>query len=208
MLETADGTLLRFQLGRAQAEGEPFTDVRTWGSIHCKACVIRSTDGGTSWSAPIELDRPSWCNAKRGSIPGSLDFTEPTGVAIGNKITVLIRPVYSPMMWQCWSSDSGATWDAASRATFPGYAQSMIRTRSGAILCAHRYPQYSVNISYDDGLSWDDGTIIDYPAWAMGCMIEVEPDIVLSTYMNAQRTMPLLAQLFRVTPKGIRPVAR
>ena len=207
LLETADGTLLRFQLGGAREE-TLFTDVRTWGATHCKAYAIRSTDGGKSWSAAIELDRPTWSGQTRGSWPGSLDFTEPTGVAIGNTVTVLIRPVYSPMMWQCWSSDAGATWDAASRATFPGYAQSMVRTRSGAIVCAHRYPQYSVNASYDDGLNWDAGTVIDYPAWAMGCMVEVEPDVVLATYMNAARNMPLLAQLFRVTPKGIKPISR
>ena len=127
-------------------------------------------------------------------------------MVIGNKVTVLIRPVYSPYMWQCWSYDNGATWDAAVRATFPGYAQSMVRTKSGAILCAHRYPHHSVNISYDDGLHWDAGTVIDFPAWAMGCMIEVEPDVVLCTYMNAQRSQPLLAQLIQVTPKGIKPI--
>jgi hypothetical protein len=124
---------------------------------------------------------------------------------MGDKITVLIRPVYSPYMWQCWSEDAGASWDAASRATFPGYAQSMIRTQSGAIVCSHRYPQYAVNVSYDNGLNWDEGTIIDYPVWGMGCMIEVEADVVLCTYMNAQRNLPLLAQLFRVRPKGIEP---
>ena len=96
-------------------------------------------------------------------------MTEPTGVAIGNKVTVVIRPVYSPMMWQCWSDNAGATWDAAARATFPGYAQSMVRTKSGAILVAHRFPNYSINLSRDNGLNWDEGTIIDYPNWAMGC---------------------------------------
>jgi len=205
LVETADGTLLRFLLGGAKEESK-FTDVRTWGSIHCKAYAIRTTDGGKSWSAAIELDRPSWSGTPRGEIPGSLDFTEPTGVAIGNRLTVLIRPVYSPMMWQCWSDDAGANWDAACRAPFPGYAQSMVRTQSGAIVCAHRYPQYSVNVSYDNGLNWDEGTVIDYPAWAMGCLVEVEPNVVLCTYMNGQRNMPLLAQLFRVTPKGIEPM--
>jgi len=206
VLEGENGLLMRFLLGRVK-EDDLFTDVRTWGSIHCKAFVIRSEDGGLSWSAPIELDQPSWVGAERGTIPGSLDFTEPTGVVMGQTVTVLIRPVYSPMMWQCWSYDLGATWDAAVRTTFPGYAQSMVRTKSGAILCAHRYPHYSVNVSRDGGLNWDAGTVIDYPVWAMGSMIEVEPDVVLAVYMNADQKLPLLAQRIRVTPTGIEPIS-
>ena len=206
MLETPDGAWVRFLLGGAREETK-YPDVRTWSATHCKAYCVRSTDEGKTWSAAIELDRPSWSGVPRGTIPGSLDFTEPTGVAIGNTVTVVIRPIYSPYMWQCWSYDGGATWDAAVRATFPGYAQSMIRTTSGAIVCAHRYPQYCVNISRDDGLHWDHGTIIDYPAWAMGCLVEVEPDVLLSTYMNCDRGKPLLAQLLRVTAEGIRPIS-
>jgi len=140
LVETEDGTLLRFLYtnGGAKVENPVFSSIHTWGATHCQAFVIRSTDGGASWSAPIELDWPMPgypFTAQRGDIPGSLDFTEPTGVAIGNTVTVLIRPIYSPMMWQCWSYDAGRTWDAAVRATFPGYAQSMVRTSSGAILC-------------------------------------------------------------------------
>ncbi len=205
LVETRDGTLLRFLLGSTGLE-TGFPNLLTWGSFHCRAFVTRSTDGGKSWSAPIEIDRPSWCNQARGSMPGSLDFTEPTGVAIGNKVTALVRPVYSPYMWQCWSYDAGRTWDSAARATFPGYAQSMIRCKSGAIVCAHRFPQYSVNVSRDNGLNWDEGTIIDYPVWAMGCMVEVEPDVLLCTYMNWKMDAPLLAQLIRITDKGIEPI--
>lgn len=206
ILETGGGALLRFLLGGVKEENDTFTDVLTWSATHCKAFVIRSTDSGQSWSAPIEIDQPSWTGKARGSIPGSLDLTEPTGVALGNQVMVLVRPVYSPTMWQCWSNDAGATWDAAARATFPGYAQSMLRTTSGAILCAHRYPHYAVNISRDDGLNWDAGTVIDYPVWAMGNAIEVEPDIVLVTYMNAEQSLPLLAQRLRVTPEGLAPI--
>ena len=205
LLENQDGVLMRFLLGGVKEDNDTFTDVRTWSSIHCKAFVIRSTDGGKTWSAPIEIDRPSWTDAPRGTIPGSLDLTEPTAVAMGNTVTVLVRPVYSPYMWQCWSQDGGATWDAASRTTFAGYAQSMVRTSSGAILCAHRFPLYSVNISRDNGLNWDAGTVIDYPAWAMGCLIEVEPDVVLAAYMNAERNLPLLVQRLRVSGDGLGP---
>ena len=202
LVETADGTLLRFVMSGGETEG---ADVATWGAVHCSAYAIRSTDGGKSWSAPIELDRPYAFTKERGFAPGSVDFTECTGVAIGDKITVLVRPIYSARMWQCWSDDAGATWDSATRATFPGYAQSMLRTKSGAIVVAHRYPQYSINVSRDDGLNWDQGTLIDCPAWAMGAMIEVEPDVVLCVYMNEPRELPLLSQRIRITPTGITP---
>jgi hypothetical protein len=207
-VKTLDGTLLRFLLGGVKEERAKFADVRTWSATHCKAFAIHSTDAGKSWSAPIELDQPTWVGSKRGEIPGSLDLTEPTGVALGNRVMVLVRPIYSPTMWQCWSPWSGATWDAAARTTFPGYAQSLVRTHSGAILCAHRYPHYAVNVSRDDGLNWDDGTVIDYPVWAMGCLVEVEPDVVLCAYMNASRKEPLLAQLIQVTPTRLIPVPR
>ncbi|MFN0165358.1 MAG: sialidase family protein [Bryobacteraceae bacterium] len=211
LVETADGGLLRFLYGGMGGEGSPpdalgrVTNVVSWGSVHCKAFAIRSTDGGKSWSAPIEVDQPSWADRKRGTILGSLDLTEPTGVAIGNKVLVLIRPIYSSTMWQCRSADGGANWDAAARATFPGYAQSMVRSRAGAIAVAHRFPNYALNLSTDDGLHWDDGTIIDYPAWAMGTLVEVEPNVLLATYMNTNRKMPLLYQLIRITPQGVRP---
>jgi hypothetical protein len=62
-----------------------------------------------------------------------------------------------------------------------------------------------VNLSRDNGLSWDEGTVIDYPFWAMGCLLEVEPDVLLCTYMNWERDKPLLAQRIRVTPTRLEP---
>jgi hypothetical protein len=205
---TQDGTWLRFLLGGAKEEGTIFKDVQTWGFTRAKAYVIRSTDQGASWTAPIDIDWPIWTGATRGSYSGSLDLTEPSAVTIGQTVMVLVRPIYSQTMWQCWSTDAGATWDAAARATFPGYAQSIARTQSGAIVCAHRYPQYSINVSRDNGLNWDAGTIIDYPVWGMGCIVEVEPEVLMCTYMNYDQKQPLLAQLVRVTAEQVEPVAR
>jgi hypothetical protein len=39
----------------------------------------------------------------------------------------------------------------------------------------------------------------------MGCLVEVEPDMLLCTDMKQDRSQPLLAQRFRVAPQGIRP---
>ncbi|MDO8473901.1 MAG: sialidase family protein [Dehalococcoidia bacterium] len=217
LIETEDGTQLRFIMGSAMEKGAKYDDIHTWGAVHAKAYAIRSTDGGKSWSLPIEIDRPiEWtypAGAKRGHVPGSLDMTEVTGVAMGNRVTVVVRPTYESTMWQCWSDDAGATWDAAAHTSFAGYAQSTIRTSSGYIVVAHRYPQYSVNVSRDNGLNWDEGALIDCPSWAMGCMVEVAPDVVLCTYMNAASgdiglftKQPLLAQLFRVTKDRIVPL--
>jgi hypothetical protein len=206
MVLTADGTWVRFLLGGA-GEGSRFSNVVTWGATHCKAYAIRSMDQGKRWSGPIEVDQPSWTGQPRGSIVGSLDLTEVTGVAIGNRIMAVVRPIYSPYMWQLWSENAGVKWDAAARTTFPGYAQSMARTHAGVIAVAHRFPQYSVNLSRDDGLNWDEGTVIDYPVWAMGCLLEVEPDVLLAVYMNWEhKSQPMLAQLIRITPKGIEPL--
>ncbi len=202
-----DGTILRYMYYTIAPEGvNPFPNVITWGTIHSKAYCIRSADAGKSWSAPVDLDWPTWNGQVRGAAPGSLDLTEPTGVAMGKDITVVIRPVYSPNMWQCWSHDGGVTWDSAARTTFPGYAQSMVRTQSGAIVVAHRYPNYSINVSRDNGLSWDQGTIIDYPAWAMGFLLEVEPNVLLCSYMNWDQAQPLLLQRIRVKTDRIEPL--
>ncbi len=199
MVQTDDGAMIRFAYGSLMKAGEANQgNVVTWGEYaRLKAFAIRSTDGGKSWSKPIEIDQPAWPKQARGSIPGSLDFTEVTGVAIGNTVTALVRPVYSPYLWQCSSSDSGATWDNAVRTTFPGYGgPCMVRTRNGTLVCGHRMPHYSLNLSSDGGLNWDEGTVIDYPAWAIGTLLEVEPNVLLATYWNWTTKEPLLRSAF------------
>jgi hypothetical protein len=206
LIQTDGGTWIRLLMGGVTPPGELHEKVQAWGAVQCRAFAVRSTDQGATWSSAIELDQPTAYNHQRGDFFGSLDMTEPTGVAIGDTVTVLVRPIYSTQMWQCWSYDQGKTWDAAVRTTFPGYAQAMIRLKSGPILVGHRHPQYSINVSYDDGVNWDAGTIIDYPGWAMGTMLEVEPDIVLAIYMSARRDWPLRAQRIRVNPNGLVPL--
>jgi len=204
LLELPDGALVRFLLGGMA--GNAGKHVVQWGSLHCQAFAIRSTDGGRTWSAPANLDRPSWYGEAAGTIDGCLDLTEPVAAVLGDgRILCYIRPIYSPTMWEALSEDGGQTWASVRRGPFPGYAACMTRTRSGVLLVAHRFPGHSINISRDDGVTWDEGTTVDFPAWAMGCMMEVEPDVVLFVYMDATRQY-LRAQRIQVTPDGLQPL--
>src|SRR5688572_1396833 len=97
----------------------------------------------------------------------------------------LVRPIWSPWMWETWSRDGGATWSPCVRGPFPGYATpSAMRTRSGAILVAPRLPCLTMQVSRDDARRREAGTITDGGLWAMGCMREVSPGVVLYVYWD------------------------
>ncbi|MBC8236247.1 exo-alpha-sialidase, partial [bacterium] len=140
-------------------------------------------------------------------IEGSMDLTEVCATQIGDgRIMALIRPIYSPWMWETWSDDGGMTWGPCIRGAFPGYATpNMLRTSSGAILVAHRMPSLTIHCSLDDGMTFDQGTMIDSGLWCMGSMIEVEPDLVLYAYMDSFESL-MRAQFIRITATGLEPV--
>jgi hypothetical protein len=81
----------------------------------------------------------------------------------------------------------------------------MLRTKSGALLLAHRLPALTVHCSHDEGRTWDEGTIIDSGLWAMGSMTEVEPGVVLYVYWDTRMSL-MRGQFMRVTETAIEPV--
>ena len=201
-----DGTILAPVLARVDTSDQS-ESIFTWGGgTHCQAWCLRSEDDGRTWSEPVNLDNQG-LDADGNQIPGNMDLTEPSLVQLGSgRVLALIRPVYSPWMWETWSDDGGRTWGQCVRGPFPGYAPpNMVRTASGALLIAHRLPGLTVNCSLDDGLTWDAGTMIDTGLWAMGSMVEVEPDLVLYVYWDSCEG-PMRAQYLRVTPAGLEPV--
>jgi len=179
--------------------------VNTWGAVHSQAFVSRSADDGKTWSAPQQLDDRGLDGAGA-PIACNLDLTEVCAAEVRpGRVLALMRPIYSPWMWECWSDDGGRTWGPAVRGPFPGYAcPNMIRTRSGALLVAHRLPGLTINCSRDGGENWDAGTMIDSGIWAMGAMAEVAPDLVLYVYWDAFESL-MRAQLLRVTRTKLAP---
>ena len=178
-------------------------DIYTWGSYAASCYSIRSTDQGKTWSAPICIDGIRKPGGKRGDLLGCLDLIEPVGAYTADgRFLVYCRPIYSPTMWQAVSNDGGVTWDACSRGPFPGYAADMWRTSGGALLVSHRFPNHTINLSLDDGYTWDAGTSIDFPLEAAGKFAEVAPDVLLFIYRDDGQAR-MRAQYMRVTPQGL-----
>jgi hypothetical protein len=200
-----DGTVVMFLYGGHES-GPGHDLIHTWGAVHCRAFTCRSTDNGATWSPLVNIDHA--VNGKGEPVPGSLDLTEVCGAeTAGGTMVALIRPVYSPWMWETWSDDGGLTWTPCMRGPFPGYATpNMLRTSSGVLLVAHRLPMMTVHASFDAGASWQ-GTIIDSSIWVMGSMLEVRPDLVLYVYYDSFESR-MRAQYLSVADGTLTPVRR
>jgi hypothetical protein len=204
-LNLADGSMLLFAYAK-HALGDLLQGMQIWGKGHFQGFAFRSTDDGRTWSAEVNMDDQGLDNQGR-QINGNMDLTEICATQMSDgRVMALIRPLYSPWMWETWSDDGGATWGPCLRGPFPGYATpNMLRTTSGAILVAHRLPTLTINLSWDEGHTWDQGTLIDGGVWSMGVMIETEPDVVLYAYWDSFESL-MRAQLIRVTPAGLEPI--
>ena len=195
-IEVADGTWLLFLLvGHESASG----NVLQWGATHCLATVVRSTDHGKTWSDPIALDGFP-------AVGLNLDLTEPYATRLKDgRVLCLIRPIYSPWMWETWSSDGGATWSPTTRAPLTSYACAMLphATASGYLVIGGRFPGNAVHISRDQGLTWETYRI-GTDTLAGGSMAEIAPDVVLWVYSDSWHSS-MRAQAVRITPTGIEP---
>lgn len=145
--------------------------------------VLRSTDDGKTWAAPV------WCDRNNSAEPGTWfsagNFSE-IGLAETDDNVVIGygRPGPWPYMWRVQSNDGGKTWEPAAFGAFPGYCSTLTRTAGGALVAVHRFPYLGANVSHDGGVTWDAGTIVDYPIWANHQAVAVEPDVVLVNYMG------------------------
>ena len=156
----------------------------------CACFVLRSEDDGRTWSAPV------WCDAH--NLQPDEPLTPGTGpqelagryYELGlaevrdNVLLGVGRPERDPYMWQIQSNDGGRTWEPAAIGPFPGYCASMTRTASGALVATTRFPHFTAHLSRDGGLNWGPPVIVDYARWAKQQAVEVEPDVVLVSYMG------------------------
>jgi len=211
LLETRNGDLVLFILNhstKALTSGGPHQwgdkePDHPWGD-YC----IRSTDGGRTWSAPVNLNGPKPEGFEdRGMIKKHFGSEVSAAETREGKIVAFVRPFYEPVMWETWSVDGGQTWTPAHRGPFGMWAchNSMLRTASGALVIAGRHPGLAFNLSYDDGMTWRCYRF-DTTFWANGFVCEIEPNVVMYASTAKYSDPHVRVHLFRITSEGPEPV--
>lgn len=184
----------------------------TWGSFMSQPFCTLSEDQGLSWAEPVPMDNAV---VKDGNPPYSQigDFTEtPVAQLPSGRIVAMTRPFLSPFMWQTHSDDNGQSWRMACYAPFSGAGNpALVATQSGHLAIIKRGPGLALNISTDEGINWDEGTMIDFHTTFNGWAIESEPDVLLVSYppvMDGVSRVATRLQRIQITPNGPMPLGR
>lgn len=177
--ELSDGTCL---LGVYREEGET-----AYGG------VLRSTDGGRTWSAPVPIGKGSGVR-----LDAETDVIE----LKDGSVLAALRGDRVPMHF-ARSTDAGRTWSGVTNSGFPGHCPHFTRLTTGEIVLCHRLPQTSMHISRDDGASWGEAIQIDAVGGAYPATVELKDGSVRVVYYEEGTGSAIRTRRFRVTKAGV-----
>jgi len=163
--------------------------LRNWSA------VIRSGDGGETWSEPVWVDETNADNDE----PALLEL--PSG-----RTLCLMRTNGGDSMWRSVSDDGGLTWRPSEKVGFPGQAPYLFRTEEGVILLGHRVPGTSLHTSLDDGETWSDTVPLDTCIGAYPSMVRRGDGAVLIVYYEEGVGSSIRAQKLKVTTEGVESI--
>jgi hypothetical protein len=138
------------------------------GGKRAFAAVCLSDDKGKRWSSP----RPIGLNAGR-TIDETDVFERKDGTLVAFCREVMVGSE---------SKDRGETWGPVYELGFPGHCPSLLLTKSGVLLMAHRVPQTSLHWSIDEGRTWRGPVLIDNFIGAYPSMVELKDGRVLCVF--------------------------
>ncbi len=123
----------------------PLSDIPNYRIVF----VVRSSDGGQTWVAPVEVAKMD-----------GMQFEEPSILELRDgTLLMLLRENTNRRMYQVFSTDGGYTWSAPQPVPFEGYPGHLLLLPGGEILCVYgyRYEPYGIRavISKDDGRTWN-----------------------------------------------------
>ncbi len=130
------------------ASGEivlPLCDVPNYKVVF----VVRSNDGGRTWSAPQEAARLA-----------GRELEEPAMLALDERrLLLMLRDNITHYLHSAVSEDSGHTWSEPRQTSILGYPAHLLRLPDGRIMCTYgyRYAPFSIRavLSEDEGRTWD-----------------------------------------------------
>jgi len=137
VVELSDGSLVMPIYGAPLSEHRP----KEHYAPHLKAAVVKSADKGRTWK-DFSIITPE--SAEERSEPAVLELKG------GRLFSVIRRNAFGT-----FSADKGKTWTPAEKIkAFGGYcyAPDLLRTSSGALVCAHN--GVKVNVSIDEAKTW------------------------------------------------------
>ncbi len=179
--ELKDGTLL---LGiYTEAKGTAFGG------------VVRSTDKGQTWSAPIPIDPESGVR---------LDAETDVIQLLDGSVFAALRGDGKVHMHYSISKDAGLTWSPVKDIGFLGHCPHLTRLSSGEILLTHRIPNTALHVSRDDGQTWGNTIPIDGVIGAYASTVELKDKSVLVIYYEEGGNSAIRAMRFRLEPNGIK----
>lgn len=161
----------------------------TAGKNGFRNAVVRSSDLGRTWSAPIALPDNSGHNHDETDV-----IERPDG-----SLLAVIRPC----MCRTVSRDGGLTWSDTQAMGFEGHAPCLLRTSRGILLMAHRLPSTSLHYSLDEGETWKGPVLLDSVSGAYAGLAELADGRVLSVYYEEGKNSAIRQRLFRADRDGI-----
>ena len=155
--------------------------------------VIRSTDAGKTWCAPIPIGKGSGVR-----LDAETDFVR---LKDGTLYAALRGDRVN--MHFATSPDSGLTWSPVKDIGFPGHCPHFTRLSTGEILLTHRLPQTSLHISRDEGKTWQGPYQIDTTGGAYASTVELKDGSVLVVYYEEGAGSAVRARRFKLTGSGV-----
>ncbi|MFO1497254.1 MAG: sialidase family protein [Verrucomicrobiota bacterium] len=155
--------------------------------------VIRSTDRGRSWSAPIPIGQGSGVR---------LDAETDLVRLRDGRLYAALRGDRVPMHFAL-SADEGVTWSKVEDIGFPGHCPHFTRLSTGELLLSHRLPRTALHVSADEGKTWRGPYRIDDTPGAYPSTVELKDGTVLVVYYEEGEGSGVRAKRFRVRPDGL-----
>ncbi len=155
--------------------------------------VIRSTDGGKTWSSPIPI-------GEKAGLP--LDAETDVILLKDGTLYAALRSSKINMHYAT-STDLGLTWSEPKDIGFPGHCPHLNRLSSGLIVLCHRVPQTSIHVSDDECRTWHGPYIVDDVIGAYPATVELKDGSVLIVYYEEGAGSAIRAKRLRISVDGI-----